>query len=117
MNDDDLRRGFAKLREADARRAPKFGEMQRPRRRTSPLAVIVPLGGALAAAAAVVLWLRVQSEAAAPTAASPVVVAAPAIVPAPAMAAPTAPLDFLLVRGSFAGVPDFDRSLLPGKQR
>jgi len=124
VKDDDLKRGFAKLRDADARRAPTFEATRRTRaRRRSPLVVAAPIAGALAAAAALVLWLRVERDeapmASAPPAAAPVAVSVGALAE-PAIAAPIAPLDFLLAvpgHASLSSVPDFDRSILQGKHR
>jgi hypothetical protein len=123
MNDDErLKEGFAKLRKVDERRAPPFDAMWRaPGRKRSPWIVVLPIGGAVAAAAAaVLLFIDVQHDASAPTAAAPV----PAIVAAaPAMLVPAlepSPLDFLLdVPGhaSLTTAPDFDRSLIQGRRR
>lgn len=123
MNDDErLKEGFAKLRKVDERRAPPFDAMWRaPGRKRSPWIVVLPVGGAIAAAAAaVLLFVNVQQDSAPSTAAAP----APAIVAAaPAMLVPAlapSPLDFLLDvpgQASLTTTPDFDRSLIQGRRR
>ena len=125
-DEEKLRRGFAKLKEDDARRAPKFEELVKkgpPRPARSPWAVVVPLGSIAAAAAVFLLWCGTQrmtsSEptAAAPMATAPAPAASmaaadqPAVVQdgkqaAPRIAPDTEPLGFLLtVPGATAAEP------------
>lgn len=133
MSDDErLEEGFAKLRADDAARAPGFERMWRrpaPKPR-SPWAVVVPLGSAAAAAAAILVYCGTQrlaerSEPAAVAVAPPPPPASAVAVDAvQASAAPSfddpAPLDFLLdVPGhaSLARVPDLRTTLLEGRTR
>jgi hypothetical protein len=133
VTDDDerLKRGFTKLREADARRAPAFEALVRagkPRRR-SPWAVVVPITSAVAAAAVLVLWCSTQQLASesAPVAAAPAhapaaASAAAQIVDQKAAPAPpdSAPLDFLLEMpgtSALAAMPTFDDALIHGRSR
>jgi len=121
MNDDErLKQTFDKLRQDDARRAPSFEAVRRRRaRRTSPWAVVVPLGSALAAAAVLLVWCRTtpgSPQAAMTVAVSP----APVASPLGGESAPRpddAPLDFLLDVPGLRGAPDFDTSLLRGSIR
>jgi hypothetical protein len=87
-NDDEekLRRGFAKLRKDDERRAPRFDDIVKkgpPRAVKTPWGIVVPLASAAAAAAVFLLWCNMQSMTASqPTAAAP----APGPVDQPAAA-------------------------------
>lgn len=122
MSDDDksLREAFAALRASDARKAPPF-EAMRERAKASPLPVrrrwplvVVPLAGALAAAAALVLLVSSpgpETARTAPRTEAPVV-AALVVVPPPSS------LDFLLdmPSASLLDVPDFDSDPLRGRR-
>jgi len=117
MTEDDLRRGFAKLRELDARRAPTFEALaDAPTRRRSRWVIALPIASVTAAAAAFVVWISAsKSDTSAPVSAAVAPVAA-----APATALDPAPLDFLLelpTSASLGGVPNFDRSLVQGPRR
>ena len=131
MNDEDeLRRAFTKLKEHDARRAPRFDQLVergKPRPARSPWAVVVPLASAAAAAAVFLFWCSTQSM----TASSPPTAAAPApAADQPAAAAkqvafatPQAagdrePLGFLLTLPGATAVRGSDQAtsfLLPGR--
>ncbi len=123
MNDDErLEKGFAKLREADKRRAPPFDAMWRaPGRKRSAWIVVLPMGtAAVAAAAAFLVWFDVERDAPSATSAAPVPAVVVAAAPMPAIVLEPAPLDFLLNvpgRASLTTTPDFDRSLLQGRRR
>ena len=99
---------WAALRDRDRAAAPSFDAMTNarpPARRTSPLVYVVPAAGALAMAAAFVLWIAAAaSRSAAPPARHAVVASDPE------------PLGFLLDEpAALARVPDFDSS--PIKER
>lgn len=123
MNDDErLEKDFANLREADKRRAPPFEAMWRaPARKRSAWIVALPVATVgLAAAAALLLWIDVGRDEAAPTSAAPAPAVVAAVAPMPVLAIEPTPLDFLLnVPGhaSLSTTPDFDRSLLQGRRR
>lgn len=120
MNDDErLKQTFDKLREDDGRRAPSFESVRNKRaRRASPWAVVVPIGSAVAAAAALVMWCS-QPQHASPTAATapPQLGAVRGGEVAAALPIDEAPLDFLLHVPGLRGAPDFDTSLLRGSLR
>lgn len=111
MMDDDLKGAFRELREHDRERAPGFDALvQRPlRRRKRPrLALILAPAfgaGAVACAAAIVLWIGANRRP--PAASAPVVAATVAVIVSPAAAIESEPLGFLLDVPSI-GTPDFD---------
>jgi hypothetical protein len=103
--EDDLAAEFAKLRDADGGKVPRFEAMWRPRpKRLSPWWIAAPAAAVpvLAAAAAVILWVARPQNEAAP--------AAGAVAPAAlqAMVLDPEPLDFLLDSPSLGATPDFD---------
>jgi len=119
--EEKLRRGFAKLKEDDARRAPNFQKLLEKgavRSARSPWAVVVPLGSVAAAAAVFLLWCGTQRMTSSePTAAAPQAAASMAAADQPALVqdgkqAPPKresdpePLGFLLtIPGSTAAEP------------
>lgn len=101
------RDAFAKLREADAKRAPPFDRMWRARPRRSVLWLIAPKAmamTAIAAAACVVFWLARDRDAK-----QAVVSVAPPIA---RVALPPDPLAFLLESPTLASTPNFDSNPL-----
>jgi len=84
-DEEKLRRAFGKLREHDARRAPRFEELARkgpPRAARSPWIIAMPIASAAAAAAVFLLWCNMQAASTPqPTAAAPAASAAPADQP------------------------------------
>lgn len=116
MNDDErLKEAFSVLRRADARRVPSFEAMARPPavRRPSPVRFVVPVGSALAVAAAALVWLGVEQGR--PTPLLSRAASAPAVLAAPP---DLAPLDFLLRTPALAALSEgFDDYPLPGSSR
>jgi hypothetical protein len=114
VDDPALRARFAELRRDDARRAPDFPSMWRPRARKAVSAwwIAAPAASFAAAAAAVVLWVASSVTLdRAPAERSPVA-SVSAVAPAPGpdvrVAMAPDPLGFLLDTPSLASVPDFD---------
>jgi len=111
-NDPELRARFAELRGDDARRAPAFESMWRPRARARKVVsawwVAAPVVS-FAAAAAFVVWIA--SPRAADRAAPAPVAHASAVAPTEPdvrVAMEPDPLGFLLEEPSLASLPDFD---------
>jgi hypothetical protein len=120
-DDEKLRRGFAKLRERDARHAPAFDDLVRagrPRRAPRWGAIVAIGAPAIGAAAVLLLWCgtmesRQTATASAPAPAASAAVAATAMLDAPVAGPPDpAPLDFLLELPASSVT-----SLLPGTSR
>lgn len=116
--DETLARPFEELRRADAEKAPPFESMWRApskARRVSAWWVAGPAFSALAAAAALALWVGLHRSAEPAPSSAPVAAAAsPSPATASAVAVGSNPslepllLDFLLEQPSLASMPDFD---------
>jgi len=105
MSQPEIDEAFAELRREDAKKAPPFARMWRPReKRVSIFWVAAPAVSCAAAAAALVIWVAVDAR----RADAPAPVAA---VPAPSVrvAMEPDPLAFLLEQPSIASMPDLDR--------